>query len=412
MKRIISSLLAALMAFGLAACNAEKTAQTTAETIQATVAEEQEGVFAKESYTVSGEEALDAAQTVVATVNGRKLTNGALQIYYKMQVVDFFNTNASYLAYMGLDISQPLSQQVCYYDETVNWEQYFVNIAVETWLNYQWIYSLTVEAGYMPTEDLRTSLEQLPGEIDKLATQEGFESGEAFIQDRFGPASTVEDYVSYCRMMYVCSEYINVQPTDQELEDFYTENEAYFVDNGVDKESGPMVNVRHILLEPHVHEEEATEPTGETESTDPTEETYSEEAWADCLQHAEDLLAQWKEGEATEESFAALANEYSADGGSNTTGGLYTGITATTSFVPEFLEWCMDESHQIGDTGIVRTDYGYHIMYFAYTQPLWKYYATQYYLSDRTDQLLASAKEKWPTEIDYTQIALPELDLQ
>ena len=33
--------------------------------------------------------------------------------------------------------------------------------------------------------------------------------------------------------------------------------------------------------------------------------------------------------------------------------------------VTEFNDWCFDESREPGDTGIVKTSYGYHIMYFV-----------------------------------------------
>ena len=33
--------------------------------------------------------------------------------------------------------------------------------------------------------------------------------------------------------------------------------------------------------------------------------------------------------------------------------------------VPTFNDWVFDESRKPGDTGIVKTDYGYHIMYFV-----------------------------------------------
>lgn len=77
---------------------------------------------------------------------------------------------------------------------------------------------------------------------------------------------------------------------------------------------------------------------------------------------ANDVLAQWKAGEATEDSFAALAQEYSADNAGE--GGLYTGVRIGQMAAP-FEEWCFDVSRQTGDTGIVQTDYGYHVMYFV-----------------------------------------------
>jgi len=359
-------------------------------------------VAKKDSYCVEDDKAVKAADKVVATVNGRELTNAALQIYYKMQVVDFINSNGTYLSYMNFDYSKPLSEQMSYYDETLTWEQYFINVAIETWLNYQCIYQLSVENGFVPSEELRTSLEDLPATIEKMATEEGFESADAFIKDRFGVTCKFEDYLDYCRYLYVSSEFINIAPTQEEIENFYTENESFFIEKDIDKSSGPMVNVRHILLQPE----------GGTQDEETEKTVYTDEAWADCLKAAEDLLAKWKAGDATEESFAALANEHSADGGSNTTGGLYTGITRDSSFVENFLKWSVDESRKIGDTGIVQTEFGYHIMYFAYTQPKWLYYANTYFLSDRTDGLLTTAKEQWPIETTYKNIVLPELVIE
>ena len=70
-----------------------------------------------------------------------------------------------------------------------------------------------------------------------------------------------------------------------------------------------MVNVRHILIEPEAAEDG----------------TISDEAWAAAEQTANDILDQWLAGDATEESFANMANENSSDPGSNTNGGLGAG---------------------------------------------------------------------------------------
>ncbi len=91
--------------------------------------------------------------------------------------------------------------------------------------------------------------------------------------------------------------------------------------------------------------------------------TYSDEEKAAAKKKAEDLLEQWKSGDATEDSFAALANESSADG-NGTTGGLYENIGPDTNFVEPFKAWATAE-HKPGDTGIVETQYGYHVMYYV-----------------------------------------------
>ena len=47
-----------------------------------------------------------------------------------------------------------------------------------------------------------------------------------------------------------------------------------------------------------------------------------------------------------------------------TSGGIYENIQRD-QMVKEFEDWCFDEARQPGDSGIVKTKYGYHIMYFV-----------------------------------------------
>ncbi|MEG1316465.1 MAG: peptidylprolyl isomerase [Oscillospiraceae bacterium] len=96
---------------------------------------------------------------------------------------------------------------------------------------------------------------------------------------------------------------------------------------------------------------------------------YTDEAKAEGKKKAEDILAEWKSGDATEDSFAKLANEKSDDTGSNTKGGLYESF-AKGQMVKSFDEWCYDEARKPGDTGIVFNEgsyCGYHAIYFVGT---------------------------------------------
>lgn len=79
---------------------------------------------------------------------------------------------------------------------------------------------------------------------------------------------------------------------------------------------------------------------------------------------AKDILAEYEAGEKTEDAFAALATEHSTDPGSSENGGLYENIYKGQMVKP-FETWCFEEGRQVGDTGIVQTDYGYHVMYFV-----------------------------------------------
>ena len=113
-----------------------------------------------------------------------------------------------------------------------------------------------------------------------------------------------------------------------------------------------LANVRHILVGFE----------GGTYNSTTGGYDYTEEEKATAWEEAEAILADWKAGEATEESFAALANEKSDDG-DGTTGGLYEDI-APGQMVAAFEDWCFD-SHEVGDTGIVETEYGCHVMFYS-----------------------------------------------
>ena len=119
---------------------------------------------------------------------------------------------------------------------------------------------------------------------------------------------------------------------------------------GRQRDDTPTHDVRHILITPET-DEGADEPT--------------EEQKAAAKAKAEDLLEQWKAGEATEDSFAALAQTESADTGSAVNGGLISGITPTSNYVESFQNWALDAARAPGDTEIVESDYGYHIMYYV-----------------------------------------------
>lgn len=83
----------------------------------------------------------------------------------------------------------------------------------------------------------------------------------------------------------------------------------------------------------------------------------------DSEEKANELLQQYNDGEKTEDAFAALAVANSTDSNASS-GGLYANVYKG-QMVPSFEDWCFDPSRQAGDTGIVQTSYGYHVMYFV-----------------------------------------------
>ena len=114
---------------------------------------------------------------------------------------------------------------------------------------------------------------------------------------------------------------------------------VYFVERSTPDYN--MVNVRHVLIS--------------------VEDSTDEDEVNEAYETAQTLLNEWAAGDATEETFAEMADTNSSDGAE---GGLYENV-CKGDMVTEFNDWIFDESRQVGDTDIVQTSYGWHIMYFV-----------------------------------------------
>jgi len=106
------------------------------------------------------------------------------------------------------------------------------------------------------------------------------------------------------------------------------------------------------------------------------------------------LLGQWESGAATEDSFAELAVANSLDTGSARNGGLISGITPASNLVKNFLSWSIDADRKTGDTGVVESDYGFHVMYYVGDgMATWAQSVDNILRDEAYDDLLESARE-------------------
>ena len=431
-------------------------------------------------------------KTTALTVGTHEISNAELNYYYMDAVNNFYSNYGSYAAMFGLDVTQPLNEQVVDTATGATWADDFLDSAKSTAQAAYALADAAEAAGYTLPEENRASIQNAISSMDVYATLYGYSSGEDYLKAIYGKGATVESYQAYCErnalaqayqefysdsLTYTdedlraaeadnysayssftyqtyylaASRFLTGGTTDENGTTTYSDEEkaasiaaaeeaakaltgadidsiealdaaiadleinadtqaastaydntryssvnsayldwitdssrkegdmAYFANTSVSTdESGaetttvngyyvvyfirstdnnfPLSNVRHILVTPeHIHDE------GEEAHADG--ETYSEEELAAAKKTAEEILAEWKAGEATEESFAALANEKSADG-DGTTGGLYENISSDSSYVANFKNWALD-GHKSGDTGIVETEYGYHVMYYV-----------------------------------------------
>lgn len=361
-------------------------------------------VLLKESYSGTDEEAIAAANRVVATIGSEKLTNGQLQIFYWGQVFDFLSENSYYLSYLGLDYTKPLDQQYYAQEQGLTWQHYFLDSSIAAWNRYQLLSMMAREDGFVLSEDIQAYLDGLEQSLEDMAAAYEVESAEELLHGDFGPGCSVEDYRSYLTLYYLGYEYFlqefeKLDPTEDEIKTYFEENAEQFEQQGITEEAGSLVDVRHILIQP---EGCTKDEYGYVIATD--------DQWEACRQQAQSILDGWLKEGGTEDAFAALANQHSVDGGSNTNGGLYTEVMAG-DMVENFDAWCFDEARKTGDSGLVKSEFGYHIMYFVDSQEIWYTYAKSTLISDLMNQRIEEYAADHKMEVDYSKIALGVVDL-
>lgn len=357
-------------------------------------------LYYKDSYTVKDNKALANKDVVVATQGEHELTNGQLQVLYMMQLYDFLNTYYD----NDFDVSVPLEDQIQDKATGTTWQQYFLDAALTAWQRYTVLIDEGKAAGYELPKEYTEMLDGMQESLLTAAKQSGFDDIDSMLQADMGVTSSFEAYQSYLEMYYYGNLYFaslgeTFKVTDEEMEAYFAEHEEELKDSKITKDSGKLVDVRHILVLP----EGAT-----VENV--TKETFSDEAWAAGEKKAQEILNEWLAGEKTEESFAELANKHSVDTGSNKNGGLYTYVTQG-KMVKAFDEWCFSEDREAGDYDIVKTEYGYHIIYYSYGEEAWIRYSIAGVMGEKADERLAEIMESSQVVTDYTQICLSAGDL-
>lgn len=112
---------------------------------------------------------------------------------------------------------------------------------------------------------------------------------------------------------------------------------VYYLTKTAYRDETPTRDVRHILF---------------------TVDTYADDT------KVNEVYAEWEAAGFTEEKFLELAAQYNEDTGSQANGGLYENV-AVGDMVNTFNNWLFYTAENTGDHGIVKSDYGWHIMYYA-----------------------------------------------
>ena len=398
-------------------------------------------VSCKGTYTADDSLVATEKDTVVATMGDYELTNGQLQIYYWMEVIDFLNRYGSYASYFGLDYTKPLDQQLYDKETGQSWQQFFLQCALDNWHHDHAMFLEAEKAGYEIDSYYQEYLDGLYESLLEGATKDGYNTVDAMLQKDMGAGADYQGYMYYMNRYYKGNLYYNsasskVAVTQQQIDEYFEKNKDIIKSNyGVDKESGLVADLMYVLFFP---DGATSETVGTTTFSDADWEyarakaqavldkwvaegatvegfealieeytkegytgggagveqnlpqynmaevdirhillipeggekdangkmVYTEEAWEACRQKAQAMLDQWVADGADEAVFINLAKEHSQDGNAKD-GGIYKNVYKDY-MVAEFDAWIFDPSREYGDYGLVKTQYGYHLMFFVH----------------------------------------------
>lgn len=368
----------------------------------------------------------------VTTTEEYRLTNSQLQVYYWMEVAAYRNAGHE----IAPDFSRDLATQVCLIDDSVgSWQQYFLREALNRWAAAQ---SLTLwgdqegiplEEAYIIREDLHEKhlvnipatdllygyngtayrpnslhqayLDDLEAMVSELAAGNSFSSIEALAQDLAGAGASGEDLLAYAELsnrgyMFLTElGYYLEEPTAEEVEAYFSEHEAEYAAEGITRDSGKYVTMRHILRLPEGAEvaEDGTVTADEVE-------------WTRLNWNVQTLLMSIQSSYPyTEGIFATYASNHSADTSSVLDGGLYENLVQG-QLIDELDAWLFDDARVPGDIGTIRTALGIHLVYFSGSTEIWYAAAEEDLLTQKYQAIMDAAQEKYPARIDYSAIRL------
>lgn len=166
-----------------------------------------------------------------------------------------------------------------------------------------------------------------------------------------------------------------------------------------------MYSVRHILIMP-----ESDKKDEDGESTKDVK--YTDEQWKTAEMKADEVYQKYLSSDKSEFAFASLAEEYSEDVNSTSKGqgNSYGGsiVTLLGQMTDSFEKWSTDDKRKYADTEIVKSEFGYHIMFFVEKTKTYLYDCEQQVHSEKEDEFVHSfVIKKHNSGMKKTKVAEP-----
>ena len=283
-----------------------------------------------------------ATHETYVVINGEEVNKVEFDYVYNTSKNNYITQYGSYLSYFGLDTSKDLSTQM--YSETLTWQDYFEQNAVESLKQNKALMAEAKAAGftYDTTDEYNTFKETI-----KTSAAAAGVSDKEYVRSIYGSYATmgrIEEYVKNDMVMNAYYQKLQEDnaPGDDEIQSYYEENKATYdsVDYRLTTIEADLPTEPTELADPV--EETAADTTGTTDgtaATDSTQDTAYQPSDAEIAKAMEDakVLADdaeqtvAKDGEAHENEQKSSVNYLISD-------------------------WLFDDARKAGDTTVITND--------------------------------------------------------
>ena len=145
--------------------------------------------------------------TTAATVGDHEINAVEYNCFYNDAVYNFYSQYGSYASLLGLDVTQPLAQQVYDENEGTTWADAFKTSAEE---NIKTVYALTdaaAEAGFTLSDEEKAEITTELTSLETTAKKNRFSGLEAYLEAIYGFGANVETVRAYMELCALAGAY-------------------------------------------------------------------------------------------------------------------------------------------------------------------------------------------------------------
>ncbi len=278
----------------------------------------------------------DSEKEAIGTVNGVVMSDGLFLNNFATEIYEESESGDS-------DIDFQLEGEALYNEvknkqkDGKSYYDIFIDNALEESRRFMVQYQIFSSREDWPSEsDISGLKDSAESYIEQMLSYAGASLGATTVQEmaQLGYGMTYDDLIDYFTVSSTLAQYKTklqekISPTDDELKAFFEEHEDEY----------KSVEVRHSLL-----------------STEDMDDDEKKEVY----EHAQELVAQYNDGEITFDDIMKETADVDSSGNPNSDG--YYEVEADSNYVTEFRDWALSRTEPSDKAEIVETTFGYHIM--------------------------------------------------